>query len=303
MDQNNLDKKDGVNLMFRLIKMKDATRSKVACAFKKSDTLAQLGFIVSAVEDLLESPLAKKSQYYPWKITRTLYPRFLRTQTIEPIFSQTAGRAIACTRLVSSFVIVANSSSHIHVTQVARVLQAGTQLYQTLRSAGLGQDGADQALIVEQAAQLAYAFSKEGSKLEKSATYFLGAQAILSYFVSGYVKLISPVWRSGEAMVGITRTASYGGRGVDQLMAEYPKVRKIAAWSVIVSEIMAPAVPFFPRPARISWQTSMVTMHILIAALMGLNRFMWAFSSFHPILDEAMSQWREIAQMRVASVS
>ncbi|NWN87083.1 MAG: hypothetical protein HLX51_00850 [Micrococcaceae bacterium] len=258
-------------------------------SFRRADVLAQLGFIADSVEDLIDSSKAKRSNYLPWRVARIQYPRFMRTRLIEPLFSHSANRITAGVKLGASIILL-TSNPRKRLAKVARFVQASTQIYQNTRAAGLGQDGADQALVIQQAGQLIASFSKPGSKMERSASLFVSGQCILSYFTSGYVKLISPVWRSGDSMVGITRTTSYGGADFNTLMVRYPAIRKVIAWSVIIGEISAPVVIFLPTPIRRIWQISMVAMHISIAAIMGLNRFMWAFASFLPILDDTIGQ-------------
>ncbi|WP_343956411.1 hypothetical protein [Yaniella flava] len=264
--------------------------SSVLNAFRRADIFAQFGFVAESIEDLLDSNKAKRSEYLPWRVVRIQYPRFMRSSFVQPLFSHTANRITAGVKLGASITLLV-SKPRQRLAKIARVVQATTQIYQNTRAAGLGQDGADQGLVVQQAGQLVASFSKPGSKMERSASLFISGQCILSYFTSGYVKLISPVWRSGDAMIGITRTVSYGGVEFNNLMVRYPAIRKAIAWSVIIGEVSAPVMVFLPTPIRRIWQISMVTMHISIAIVMGLNRFMWAFASFHPILDETVRQF------------
>jgi hypothetical protein len=138
---------------------------------------------------------------------------------------------------------------------------------------------------VQHAGQLLAAFSRRGGRLEQTVLVFLAAQGVLSYAASGLVKLISPVWRSGAAMPGITRTTSYGDAKLYRMMSEYPPLAKAISWATIVGETVAPLAVFSPRFMRLAWQLSMLVMHMGIARYMGLNRFLWAFAAFHPIID------------------
>ena len=208
-------------------------------AWRQADAFAQIAFAVSAIEELIGSPRASREKYLPWRVARVQLPKFLRARAVERLFSPKAGKAVASIRLGTALLLLAGRP-RTPLTRSARILQASTQVYQTVQGSGLGQDGADQALVVEQAAQLVAAFSRNGGKAEQSAQYFLAAQAVLSYLSSGLVKLASPVWRSGDAMVGITRTTSYGSEALNTLMRRYPAVRKAVAWSVIIGETTAP---------------------------------------------------------------
>ncbi|MEW1976561.1 hypothetical protein AB0301_16015 [Microbacterium profundi] len=247
---------------------------------------------MSAIEELTGSPRAAREEYLPWRVARVQFPRIFHSRLLEHLFSARVGKAVAAIRLGTA-VLLFFGGTRSRLARGARVLQASTQVYQTVQGSGFGQDGADQALIVEQASQLAAAFSPAGGAGEGAARYFLSAQAVLSYFSSGIVKLISPVWRSGDAMLGITRTTSYGSEVLNSLMRRYPVIRKAAAWGVIIGETSAPLALILPRPARLVWQASMILMHVSIAAFMGLNRFMWAFVSLHPVLDQTVDELQQ----------
>lgn len=199
--------------------------SDSALALRRADRFAQVAFAVSAIEELAGSPRAARKEYLPWRVARVQFPRIFHSRLLEHLFSARVGKLVAAVRLGTSVLLFFGGSTRSRLARGARVLQASTQVYQTVQGSGFGQDGADQALIVEQASQLAAAFSPAGGAGERAASYFLSAQAVLSYFSSGIVKLISPVWRSGDAMFGITRTTSYGSEVLNSLMRRYPVIR------------------------------------------------------------------------------
>lgn len=258
-------------------------------ALAAGDRFAQVAFIMNSLEDLWE--VRRKGAYLPWRVARLRYPKWLRGRIGELVFSPRADRVKAVVQLSAAVGLLSARSRRVR--SAARIAQATTQLYQIVRSSGYGQDGSDQALVVQQAGQLVAMCSERGSSSHTAARYFVAGQAALSYFASGWVKLISPVWRSGDALVGVARSVNYGHPRAHSVMSRYPALRLVGAWGVIIGEVGAPVFLLMPRPVRRAWQFSMVLMHLAISATMGLNRFLWAFAGFHPVLDDVASEFGE----------
>jgi hypothetical protein len=147
----------------------------------------------------------------------------------------------------------------------------------------LGLDGADQMLVI---ALLAAGF---GALLgNRSAGYaavdYAALQLLLSYAVAGTAKAISPTWRSGRAIVGITGTIGYGEPHFHRLVRRYPALARVVCWSVIVFECAA--APLILLGVRGAWIIIVLglSFHIGVALVMGLNVFVWAFAACYPAL-------------------
>jgi hypothetical protein len=71
-------------------------------------------------------------------------------------------------------------------------------------------DGADQINIVT-LITISICFAINSTpEIKRIGIIFLGGHLGFAYFVSGFAKLISPVWRNGLAAEGVLTTASYG---------------------------------------------------------------------------------------------
>lgn len=254
-----------------------------ARALRASDVLAQTTLLIGSVEELAPRT-PRPSRYLPWRVARIAYPKWLRGRPGEIVFSDGVNRAVSVVKLSTAATLLVVGSK-TRIGRAARVVQLLAHAYEHVRFSGLGRDGSDHALVVHEGAQLWAAFSPSGSASERIAAEFIGVQGILSYASSGLVKIISPVWRSGEAITGVLRTTSYGDARFYKKIKDYPAVARAMAWGVIIGECLGPFVPVLPRPIRAAWQAAMVLMHALIARHMGLNRFMWAFAAFHPSVE------------------
>lgn len=258
-------------------------------ALRSSDKLTQLTVLVGAMEELAPGKLAEKTEQYPWRVARIAAPRWLRGRIGTVLFSPQMERALSVAKLGSAVVLlVVNPKSGF--ARVTRIVQLSAHIYQHTRAAGFGRDGSDHALVVLDGAQLVAAFAKPGSRIEHIAVGFLGGQALLSYFTSGFVKAISPVWRAGQAMSAVMRTSSYGDPKLHRFLRKYPAVEKAAAWGVIVGETAVPLLPFAPLWLRRLWHLGLLGMHAGIARYMGLNRFFWSFAALQAPLGYALER-------------
>jgi len=116
---------------------------------------------------------------------------------------------------------------------------------------------------------------------QEIALGYLAIQLILSYFISGWVKIINPQWRNGQALVDVFHFSSYPVSESLRDWAKSPRLLLIMSWLVIIFEL---AFPFS------MWSTTSLIIALMIAAcfhfanacLFGLNRFFWIWLAAYP---------------------
>lgn len=256
----------------------------VSQALARSSIFTQVAVIIGAIEDLSPRGVAARERYNSFRVARLRLPRSLRGRTVALGFSKPAVIAVAVAKLTAA-VMLLGSSPKSAATRVARCIQLVATVHSHVRAGGYGQDGSDHALLLQQVAQLVASASAPASPSETAAHDFLAQQAVVSYTASGVSKLVSPAWRSGAAMQGISRATAYGHRGLYTFVTKYPAMAKGAARGTIVVESIAPVAVLLPPLARRAWQMAILSLHAGIAVFMGLNRFFWAFAAFHPVVD------------------
>lgn len=143
-----------------------------------------------------------------------------------------------------------------------------------------GFDGSDQMQSVVWGGLVAF-HATDSLLVQHAAVFFVAAQLVLSYLTAGIAKLISPIWRSGQAVGLIMRTKTYGtpwlSRTVKQLHLSGP-----LSWATILFEVVGPlSVLAGPKPTLLFLAAGML-FHISIAIAMGLNTFVWAFTATFP---------------------
>lgn len=132
------------------------------------------------------------------------------------------------------------------------------------------------------AARWAPAGSKGGPMAETAFAY-LGFQLTLSYFISGWVKLRNPEWRSGRALVDVFRFSAYPVAESLRAWADRPGALKTAGWAVILFELAFPLALLHPLLLAPALGIA-ASFHFSNACFFGLNRFFWIWISAYPAI-------------------
>lgn len=124
----------------------------------------------------------------------------------------------------------------------------------------------------------------------RAGFWYISLHTISSYFVSGWVKLLRPEWRSGRAMTLFLDTGVYGPLPERSLL-RHPFVARLGAWSFTVWE---GCFPLALINVRLAWLFCSVAalFHLLVFRFFGLNRFFWAWlSTFPAVIYCAGTAW------------
>lgn len=112
---------------------------------------------------------------------------------------------------------------------------------------------------------------------------YLALQLTLSYFISGWVKIVNPAWRSGQALHDVFKYSAYPVSQTLRGWAQHPKLLKNMSWAVILFEL---AFPFclISQPSLIVGLILAGSFHLANACLFGLNRFFWIWLTAYPAI-------------------
>jgi pimeloyl-ACP methyl ester carboxylesterase len=145
-----------------------------------------------------------------------------------------------------------------------------------------GTDGSDQVSFLVHTVATAARVGERRPSVVDACLWYVALQAGLSYATSGWVKMTSPTWRSGRALLGITRTMTYGDRRAWETFRRYPRASRALGAGVLGLECSFPLV--FAARGRLApvMVGSAVAFHVTNARIMGLGRFVWSFVSMHP---------------------
>lgn len=112
---------------------------------------------------------------------------------------------------------------------------------------------------------------------------YLGVQVLLSYFVSGWVKLLNRDWRSGSALRDVFAFSAYPVSKSLRHVATWPRGLFVASWAVIVFEVGFP-LAVLSSTALVAALCVGAGFHLANALVFGLNRFFWVWLAGYPAL-------------------
>jgi hypothetical protein len=146
---------------------------------------------------------------------------------------------------------------------------------------GLGNNGSDEMLLLLMVSLFVAKLS--GSILiGKIALFFIAAQLTLAYLTAGLVKVVAPLWRNGQAFIGLMSTETFGNNWLYTFLARNPRIALVTSVSVFGGEIVMAFAPWMPFPYAATFLGLGLVFHILIAVTMGLNTFFFAFAAAYP---------------------
>ncbi len=110
---------------------------------------------------------------------------------------------------------------------------------------------------------------------------YLALQLVLSYFISGWVKIVNPDWRKGRALRDVFQYSAYPVSESLRNFANSPKLLLVMSWAVILFELLFP-LSVFSQVSLIMALVIAATFHFANACIFGLNRFFWIWLAAYP---------------------
>ena len=118
---------------------------------------------------------------------------------------------------------------------------------------------------------------------QEIALGYLAIQLMLSYFQSGWVKVVNPAWRSGRALQQVFAVSAYPVSENVRLWAQRPQVMLFMSWAVIGFELVFPLALFNQTLLMVALAIATL-FHLANACLFGLNRFFWIWPAAFPVI-------------------
>lgn len=110
---------------------------------------------------------------------------------------------------------------------------------------------------------------------------YLALQLILSYFISGWVKVVNADWRSGRALCEVFQFSAYPVSESLRKLADSPRLMFYLSWCVILFELLFP-MSLVSINSLIVMLIIAAVFHFSNACLFGLNRFFWVWIAAYP---------------------
>ncbi len=114
---------------------------------------------------------------------------------------------------------------------------------------------------------------------------WIAAQSVLSYFISGWAKLRNHEWRNGVALENLLRSdGPYVLLEASRSLANSKLMCIALSWLLMLFQFTFPIVLLLPPEARLIMIAAGFAFHVINAAMLGLNRFIWAWAATYPAL-------------------
>ncbi|NOZ54432.1 MAG: HTTM domain-containing protein [Gammaproteobacteria bacterium] len=110
---------------------------------------------------------------------------------------------------------------------------------------------------------------------------YLALQLVLSYFISGWVKIVNPDWRTGRALCDVFQFSAYPVSESLRQWSQSPRLLFSMSWSVILFELLFP-LSLLSTTGLIIALLITASFHFANACLFGLNRFFWIWIAAYP---------------------
>ena len=110
---------------------------------------------------------------------------------------------------------------------------------------------------------------------------YLAIQLVLSYFISGWVKIINADWRNAQALQDVFQFSAYPISENLRAWSNSPRMLILMSWGVILFELLFP-FSLITNTSLIIALVFAASFHFSNACLFGLNRFFWIWISAYP---------------------
>ncbi|RNL83154.1 alpha/beta fold hydrolase [Halostreptopolyspora alba] len=252
-------------------------------ALTLTERLSAFTHLLSSLEYLSQPQDRRWGGLNNWNETRKTFNARSRTLTrlVDPWSTPRASTAVHGLRVAAATAVLLSNRRDVRAAGDLTLTATSVLLYPRHLH---GTDGSDQVAFIAQTSAAIARLGEHRPAIVDAALWFSGLQAVLSYTVSGWVKVASPSWGEGRALDGVMRTYTYGDPAVWRLLRRSPRLSALAGHGVRAFECAAPVV-FWRRGALApAFAAASLLFHLANARVMGLNRFLWAFAALQPAL-------------------
>lgn len=118
---------------------------------------------------------------------------------------------------------------------------------------------------------------------QEMALGYLALQLTFSYFFAGWVKLVNPEWRNGQALRDVFAFSAYPVSESLRGWSNRTRLLWLMSWAVVVFELLLP-LALVTKPTLLAMLGIAAIFHLANACLFGLNRFVWIWIAAYPSL-------------------
>lgn len=195
------------------------------------------------------------------------------------------GLLLAVRSAISLWLIIAPIHCISLATAAIHLALLGSSAWLVVRSRGPVCGGSDSMFFQVQLGLFVASLGFLNPLLVRIGLGWIAAQSVLSYFLAGLAKLKNTCWRNGTALQKLfSSDGPYvlwsGVRG----LAESKSLCALLGWGVVAFELAFAAVLVLPVEGKWIFLGLGLAFHLANAVILGLNRFVWAWTATYPAL-------------------
>jgi hypothetical protein len=257
----------------------------IAFTFRLTVSILSIGMFITALEDIRSWPVFQSNGILSWRVSKLGTPWFVKSIFSKPLdflMQDEVYKGFIYVRILFSFLIFILSIFNIMSPVLVSLLFIASLLVSLRSSYGL--NGAYQMHIIILLTLSIGISCGIGSPVSSLCLWFIGAQLLLAYFISGITKLASPMWRKSLALKAIFSTRCFGHSLLYKLFSKREVITIIISWSIFCFEISFFSILFSSPTYAMIFIMIGFLFHLSNAIFMGLNDFLFAFSAAYPAL-------------------
>lgn len=247
--------------------------------------ILSIGLFITALEDITNWKMFKSTGLLSWKVSKLSYnwsAKDLRLKLCNYLLHDNAFKCSIYLKIFASFLLFVFSILNIISPTLICVLFFLHLLIHFRSPYGL--DGSYQMhLVILFALSIGSLFGVY-SQTSIVCVLFIAGELLCSYFVAGFNKLISPVWRKSSALQGIFSTRNFGHGLFYRFISQYEVLTTILSWYIFLFETLFFTVLFFRPNYTVIFFIIGFVFHLFNAIVMGLNNFLLSFLAAYPAL-------------------
>jgi hypothetical protein len=195
------------------------------------------------------------------------------------------GLLLAVRSAISLWLILAPINGVSLPTAAIHLALLGSSAWLVVRSRGPVCGGSDSMFFQVQLGLFLASLGFLDPLLFRIGLGWIAAQSVLSYFLAGLAKLKNAGWYDGTALRNLFNSAGpyvllSGVRG----LANSKSLCALLGWGVVLFELAFPVVLVLPVEGKWVFLGLGLAFHLANAAVLGLNRFVWAWAAAYPAL-------------------
>lgn len=258
---------------------------EVATVVRASGLIVGAGMVISTLEFIANIRECRADGLFSWEVWRETkwkkHPRLKRLA--NPFLAYPGVLIVLLVRLALIALWLVELARGGTGNPLLLTAVVATQLYVNGRYPA-GKDGSDQmsTIVLIMLAMIAWFPSRP--VIAVACIVFIAFQSVLSYLTAGVAKLISPQWRSGDIILAVIGTETYGSPFVTRLLRDHKLVRRFMNYSTMAFESLIVLALLLPHPWNAWFLVIPLAFHLACAVTMGLNIFIFAFAATYPAL-------------------